>query len=94
MYLHTGYVGSRPFTFTHNGIEYNGRLQGTVLGIGGHAKALFGKHIRIGGEAYISNHRYENHSKASIMWGGLSLTVFAIAIGLSIDFKSKCASRL
>ena len=71
MYLHTGYVGSRPFTFTHNGIEYNGRLQGTVLGIGGHAKALFGKHIRIGGEAYISNHRYENHSKASIMWGGL-----------------------
>ena len=71
MYLHTGYVGSRPFTFTHNGTEYKGRLQGAVYGIGGHAKALFGKHIRIGGEAYISNHRYENHSKASIMWGGL-----------------------
>ena len=71
MYLHTGYVGSRPFTFTHNGIEYNGRLQGAVWGIGGHSKALLGRHIRIGGEAYISNHRYENHSKASIMWGGL-----------------------
>lgn len=71
MYLHTGYVGSRQFTFTHNGTEYKGRLQGAVYGIGGHAKALFGKHIRIGGEAYISNHRYENHSKASIMWGGL-----------------------
>ena len=71
MYLHTGYVGSRPFTFTHNGTEYKGRLQGAVYGIGGHAKALLGRHIRIGGEAYISNHRYENHSKASIMWGGL-----------------------
>ena len=71
MYLHTGYVGSRPFTFTHNGTEYKGRLQGSVYGIGGHAKALLGRHIRIGGEAYISNHRYENHSKASIMWGGL-----------------------
>lgn len=71
MYLHSGYVSSRPFTFTHNGTEYNCRLQGTVLGIGGHTKALLGKHIRIGGEAYMSNHRYENHSKASIMWGGL-----------------------
>lgn len=71
MYLHTGYVGSRQFTFTHNGTEYKGRLQGSVYGIGGHAKALLGRHIRIGGEAYISNHRYENHSKASIMWGGL-----------------------
>ena len=80
MYLHTGYVGSRQFTFTHNGTEYKGRLQGSVYGIGGHAKALLGKHIRIGGEAYISNHRYENHSKASIMWGGL-VADYAWAIG-------------
>ena len=71
MYLHTGYVGSRQFTFTHNGTEYKGRLQGAVYGIGGHAKALLGRHIRIGGEAYISNHRYENGSKASILWGKL-----------------------
>lgn len=80
MYLHTGYVGSRKFTFTHNGTEYKGRLQGSVYGIGGHAKALLGRHIRIGGEAYISNHRYENHSKASIMWGGL-VADYAWAIG-------------
>ncbi len=80
MYLHTGYVGSRQFTFTHNGTEYKGRLQGYVYGIGGHAKALLGRHIRIGGEAYISNHRYENHSKASIMWGGL-VADYAWAIG-------------
>lgn len=80
MYLHTGYVGSRQFTFTHNGTEYKGRLQGSVYGIGGHAKALLGRHIRIGGEAYISNHRYENHSKASIMWGGL-VADYAWAIG-------------
>ncbi len=80
MYLHTGYVGSRQFTFTHNGTEYKGRLQGSVYGIGGHAKALLGRHIRIGGEAYISNHRYENHSKASIMWGGL-VADYAWALG-------------
>lgn len=84
MYLHTGYVGSRQFTFTHNGTEYKGRLQGTVWGIGGHSKALLGRHIRIGGEAYISNHRYENHSKASILWGGL-VTDYVWTLGKRVN---------
>mgnify|MGYP002559298107 CR=1 FL=1 len=73
MMIHTGYVSSRDFTVTSlSGQAHEFNASGAPFGIGGAAKFMFGKHLRIGAEGYVSTLGYgENGSHTKTGWGGL-----------------------
>lgn len=73
MMIHTGYVSSRDFTVTSlSGQTHEFNASGAPFGIGGAAKFMFGKHLRIGAEGYVSTLGYgENGSHTKTGWGGL-----------------------
>lgn len=73
MMIHSGYTGSSGFQVTANsGGTEDVRAAGTPFGIGGAIRFMFGKHLRIGTEGYVSNLRYGKHgSEAETGWGGL-----------------------
>lgn len=74
MMIHSGYLQSERFELTdanNHPISQN-KIEGTPFGIGGAARLHFGKHLRVGGEGYVSDIRYNsNGSYASTSWGGL-----------------------
>ena len=74
MMIHSGYLQSGTFELTNannHSISQN-QIKGFPFGIGGAARLHFGKHLRVGGEGYVSDIRYNsNGSYASTSWGGL-----------------------
>jgi hypothetical protein len=72
MLLHLGYVESGDFTLTNSTTQFSKslKLKGLAFGIGGQARVHFGKHLRIGSEGYVTEHKYANNSYVSIGWGG------------------------
>lgn len=73
MMIHTGYVSSRDFTVTSlSGNMHEFNASGAPFGLGGAARFMFGKHLRIGAEGYVSTLGYgENGSHAKTGWGGI-----------------------
>lgn len=73
MMLHTGYVQSRAAAaIVSHGASHEIRPDGAPFGIGGAIKFLFGKHLRIGTEGYVSTLGYgKNDSRAETGWGGI-----------------------
>ena len=74
MMVHTGYLKSADFDLqTSSGsIIYTNSVEGMPFGIGGSARLHFGKHLRIGGEGYVSNLRYGvKGTTFSLSWGGV-----------------------
>jgi len=74
MMIHSGYVSSKNATFSIAGTQESRtmRIKGVPAGIGGAIKLMFGKHLRIGGEGYVSNLTYGDYgSHANIGWGGI-----------------------
>ena len=73
MMLHTGYVRSREVSIAGPaGDIHNISAEGAPFGIGGAIKFMFGKHLRIGTEGYVSTltfGRYRSHAKTG--WGGI-----------------------
>ena len=73
MMLHTGLVSSRDVAVT----SLSGQVQsvpvcGAPFGIGGAIRFMFGKHLRIGAEGYVSTLTYGQYrSHAETDWGGL-----------------------
>ena len=74
MMIHSGYLQSGTFDLQlapNHSISQN-QIKGFPFGIGGAARLHFGKHLRVGGEGYVSDIRYNsNGSYASTSWGGL-----------------------
>lgn len=74
MMIHSGYLQSNNFEITNinnESISQN-KIKGFPFGIGGAARLHFGKHIRVGGEGYVSDIKYNsNGSYFSTSWGGL-----------------------
>lgn len=74
MMIHTGYLKSNSFdlqTIQGNYITTS-NVEGIPFGIGGSARLHFGKHLRVGGEGYVSNLRYGvQGTTASVSWGGV-----------------------
>ena len=74
MMLHTGYVQGKDLTITSlNGSTETLKMRGAPFGIGGAIRFMFGNHLRIGAEGYVSTLKYgENRdSHAETGWGGL-----------------------
>ncbi|MEG2336717.1 MAG: hypothetical protein RSC04_03130 [Bacteroidales bacterium] len=73
MFLHTGYVQSKPFPIiVKEGITLQQQIKGVPIGIGGKLALLFGNHWRFGMEGYASSVRYgSTRSAFKIGWGGL-----------------------
>lgn len=73
MMIHSGYVQSRNFTITSNsGESVDSRLSGMPFGMGGAIRFMFGKHLRIGTEGYVSKlGSGEHRSRSETGWGGL-----------------------
>ena len=73
MMLHTGFVCSNDVTVTSlSGASQKVSLSGAPFGIGGAIRFMFGKHLRVGAEGYVSTLTYgEYHSHAKTGWGGL-----------------------
>lgn len=73
MMVHSGFVSCGPVSFVSpSGQETSLAIKGAPLGIGGSFKAGFGRHLRIGGEGYMSTLNYGAHkSSESIGWGGV-----------------------
>ena len=73
MMVHTGYLQSNSFdlqTIQDNYIT-TFKVEGMPFGIGGAARLHFGKHMRVGGEGYVSNLRYGvKGTTLSVSWGG------------------------
>lgn len=74
MMIHGGYLHSGTFELTdanNHSISQN-KIEGIPFGIGGAARLHFGKHLRVGGEGYVSDIKYNsNGSYFSTSWGGL-----------------------
>ncbi len=74
MMVHTGYLQSNSFdlqTIQGNYITTS-KVEGMPFGIGGAARLHFGKHLRVGGEGYVSNLRYGvKGTTSSVSWGGV-----------------------
>lgn len=72
MMLHSGYVKSGEFqVVSHSGETHDISTSGAPFGIGGSIRFLFGKHLRVGAEGYVSNYNYGQYSShAKIGWGG------------------------
>ncbi len=73
MMLHTGYLCGRTMTVVSPSAgSQEVSVGGAPFGIGGAIRFMFGKHLRIGAEGYVSTLTYgEYHSHAKIGWGGL-----------------------
>ncbi|MCM1178411.1 MAG: hypothetical protein NC115_10690 [Bacteroidales bacterium] len=74
MMIHSGYVFSKNATFMmpQTGESHTVKASGAPAGIGGAIKLMFGKHLRVGGEGYVSSLTYgEYRSHASMGWGGV-----------------------
>lgn len=74
MMIHSGYLQSNNFEITNINNESisKNKIKGFPFGIGGAARLHFGKHIRVGGEGYVSDIKYNsNGSYFSTSWGGL-----------------------
>lgn len=73
MMLHSGYVQSGSFQVTsQSGTMQDISMSGAPYGIGGSIRFLFGRHLRVGTEGYVSNLAYGQHrSHAKTGWGGL-----------------------
>ena len=74
MMLHTGFVQSREFNlYAPNGtLRQSMRLRGMPFGIGGAIRVRFGRHLRVGGEGYVSTLRQrKTKGYNTIGWGGL-----------------------
>ena len=73
MMLHTGYAGSSDLTITSPGGESRTiGVRGAPFGIGGAIRFMFGEHLRIGSEGYVSTLHYGKYSShAKTGWGGL-----------------------
>lgn len=73
MMIHTGYVSSRNFAISSlTGQTHQFNASGAPFGLGGAARFMFGKHLRIGAEGYVSTLKYgENGSHAKTGWGGI-----------------------
>lgn len=73
MMLHSGYVRSGSFHVTGNsGTVQELKMSGMPSGIGGAVRFLFGEHLRIGSEGYVSkltSGKYD--SRIETGWGGL-----------------------
>ena len=72
--IHSGYLQSNNFEITNINNESisKNKIKGFPFGIGGAARLHFGKHIRVGGEGYVSDIKYNsNGSYFSTSWGGL-----------------------
>lgn len=71
--LHSGYVQSGSFMVTpQSGAAQEISMSGAPFGIGGSMRFLFGRHMRVGAEGYVSNLTYgKNRSHAKTGWGGL-----------------------
>lgn len=74
MMVHSGYLQSNSFdlqTIQGNYITTS-KVEGMPFGIGGAARLHFGKHLRVGGEGYVSNLRYGvKGTTSSVSWGGV-----------------------
>lgn len=72
MMVHSGYVWSNSFNVVSPAGEHTMSMSGAPIGVGGSIRFMFGKHLRIGGEGYVSNLTYGEHrSHAKTGWGGL-----------------------
>ena len=73
MMLHTGYVRSSDLTIiSPGGGSRTVGVAGMPFGIGGAIRFMFGEHLRIGAEGYMSDLRYgEYASHVETGWGGL-----------------------
>ena len=74
MMVHSGYLQSQEFSITTNNGQPLQTLQakGVPFGIGGAAKVHLGKHLRVGGEGYVSNLNYGKHNSIfSLSYGGV-----------------------
>lgn len=74
MMIHSGILESRQFNIiSENGtIVSTNNVSGMPFGIGGSARLHFGKHLRVGGEGYVSNLRYGvKGTTSSTSWGGI-----------------------
>jgi hypothetical protein len=73
MMVHTGYLKSNSFDLQtiHGNYITTSKVEGMPFGIGGAARLHFGKHLRVGGEGYVSNLRYGvQGTTSSVSWGG------------------------
>ncbi len=74
MMIHAGYLTAGNVTFTANGSPqtFTQKMAGVPVGLGGALKVAFGKHLRVGGEGYVTRLTYGKHkSHANVGWGGL-----------------------
>ena len=74
MMLHTGYVRSADLTITSLSGDVNTiGVSGAPVGIGGAIRFMFGEHLRIGAEGYVSTLNYGKGgaSHAETGWGGV-----------------------
>lgn len=74
MMFHLGYGFSGEYSlYDADGVSLgNFRHSGVPTGVGGALKVNFGRHLRIGGEGYVSTMKFGgNGSYARIGWGGL-----------------------
>lgn len=72
MMVHTGYLFGGDITLTDGLGNYRQKLSGAPTGIGGAARVHLGKHLRVGGEGYVTTLKYGKHdSYATIGWGGV-----------------------
>ena len=74
MMVHTGYLKSNSFDLQtiHGNYITTSKVEGMSFGIGGAARLHFGKHLRVGGEGYVSNLRYGvKGTTSSLSWGGV-----------------------
>lgn len=73
MMVHSGFVGSDDLTVSSiHGQSRTVEVGGAPFGVGGAIKFMFGRHLRVGTEGYVSTLRYgEYSSHARTGWGGL-----------------------
>lgn len=73
MMIHSGFVSGGDVTFVSpSGTGTDVAIKGAPFGIGGALKVGFGRHLRVGGEGYVSTLNYGAHeSSETIGWGGL-----------------------
>lgn len=71
--VNTGYVFGKTFSIYDDKGAFikDMKMSGVPFGIGGAARVRFGKHLRVGGEGYITKLKSDNlGSTSQIFWGG------------------------
>lgn len=73
MMVHSGYLTAGNVVFTNGSSEtFSQKMAGVPVGLGGALKVAFGKHLRVGGEGYVTRLSYGIYkSHASVGWGGV-----------------------